>query len=268
MSNPYYGHGDGVPVYLSRGNSSTMQAEFDLIAAGFDGAYAAILLRGLIAGQAWTGTHNFTGATLTVPTLTYGTTGNGAVSVDLLNAAVFSAAGGNLPAQAGKVGYALITDGGTPGTLSWSPVYPVIKVSEHVASGSDGQAITTGSLAFVRTLNTTDINTITGASLSSNTVTLPAGTYDVYCRVPISQFSSTQLLLYNSSDSTNILVGGSHRGASVALQNLDNILTGRFTLAATKNVQVRHYVLAGSPAKPATSTLGEVYTEATFFKVS
>lgn len=118
MSNPYYGHGDGVPVYLSRGTSSPMQAEFDLVAAGFDGAYAAILLRGLIAGQAWTGTQNFTGATITVPTLAYGTSGAFAVNMDTLNAAVFAAA--NLPAQAGKADYFFTTDGGTPGVPSWT----------------------------------------------------------------------------------------------------------------------------------------------------
>lgn len=118
MSNPYYGHGDGVPVYLSRGTSSTMGAEFDLVATGFDGVYTAVLARGSIAGQVWTGVQDFTGATITVPTRAYGTAGSYAVSVDMLNAAVFSAA--NLPAQAGKVGYALFTDGGTPGAPYWA----------------------------------------------------------------------------------------------------------------------------------------------------
>lgn len=39
MTNPYYTHGSGVPASLSRGVSSNLRAEFDLIAAGFDGVY-------------------------------------------------------------------------------------------------------------------------------------------------------------------------------------------------------------------------------------
>lgn len=262
MSNPYYGHGDGVPVYLARGNSSTMQAEFDLVATGFDGAYTAILARGLIAGQAWTGAQNFTGATVTVPTLTYGATGNGAVSVDLLNSAVFSAA--NLPAQSGKAGYALFTDGSIP---YWALTTSVIKVSERQANTVAGSAVTTGSIAFTRVLNTVDINTVTGASLASNTVTLPAGTYDVFIRAPVFQLQFGQAFLYNSSDSTYTLLGSNRAGASATATH-DCIVTGRFTIATAKNFTVRNYVSGGTAPNAVSSGQGEVYTEATFLKVA
>jgi hypothetical protein len=36
MSNTFYNHSDGIPVSLSRGSSSQIRAEFDLVQAGFD----------------------------------------------------------------------------------------------------------------------------------------------------------------------------------------------------------------------------------------
>lgn len=67
MSNPYYTV-TGAPATQSRGYSATIRSEYGLIATGFDGAYAAILLRGLKAGETWTGTHVFTSATVTFAT--------------------------------------------------------------------------------------------------------------------------------------------------------------------------------------------------------
>jgi hypothetical protein len=114
MSNPYYG-ATGAPVAAARGISSSIRNEFTLIQTGFDGTNTAINAKGAITGQTWTGTHDFTGGSIRVPTLTYGTTGSFAVSMDTLNAAVFAAA--NLPAQAGKSGASLTTNGTIP---SWS----------------------------------------------------------------------------------------------------------------------------------------------------
>lgn len=67
------------------------------------------------AGETYAGSHDFTGATsVTVPTLAAGTTGNGAVSADMLNAAAFS---GALPGQAGSAGKGVTTDGAN---ASWA----------------------------------------------------------------------------------------------------------------------------------------------------
>lgn len=112
---PTYYTVTGNPITQSRGSSALIRAEFVTIAAAFTSASSDITARGLIAGQAWTGIHDFTAGSIKVPTLTYGTTGNGAVSMDALNQAVFSSA--NLPAQAGNAGKSLVTNGITP---SWS----------------------------------------------------------------------------------------------------------------------------------------------------
>lgn len=69
MTNPYYTV-TGAPVVQSRGVSATIRSEYSLINTGFDAVYVAMLLRGLKAGETWTGTHVFTGATATFATQT------------------------------------------------------------------------------------------------------------------------------------------------------------------------------------------------------
>lgn len=79
------------------------------------------------AGDTYTGTHNFTGATITVPTLTTGSTGSGAASVDFVNATALS---GALPGQAGSSGKFITTDGAN---ASWQ--WPQIPAVVHTTGG-------------------------------------------------------------------------------------------------------------------------------------
>lgn len=114
MTNPYY-TATGLPAFLTRGVSSSERNEYSLIQTGFDGVNTAISTKGSTAGQVWTGTQDFTGANILVPTKAYGSSGAYAVSVDMLNTAVFASA--NFPAQTGNAGK-LTTTNGT--TISWS----------------------------------------------------------------------------------------------------------------------------------------------------
>lgn len=54
--NPFYNHTSGVPVSQSRGVSSSIRAELDLVGAGFDTANTAINLKAPSASPALTGT--------------------------------------------------------------------------------------------------------------------------------------------------------------------------------------------------------------------
>lgn len=100
----------GNPLNQTRGISSSIRSEFNLIAT-------AVTSKGDLAGQTWAGVHDFTGGSVKVPVLAYGSTGSYAVSMDTLNAAVFAAA--NLPAQVSNAGKFLATNGSIP---SWA--YP------------------------------------------------------------------------------------------------------------------------------------------------
>jgi hypothetical protein len=70
--------------------------------------------KGAIAGQTWAGSHNYTGATITVPTATAGDATNNAASTAFVSATAFSAA---LPGQAGNANKFVRTNGTT---ASWS----------------------------------------------------------------------------------------------------------------------------------------------------
>lgn len=139
----------GNPPSNTRGLATLVRAEFTLIQTGFaavDASFTAAALtvapKGAIAGQVWTGVHDFSGATsVLVPTRTYGTTGQYAVNMDTLNAAVFAAA--NLPAQAANSGKFLTTNGTTP---SWAAItFQTAAASSDIKTGTDNTKVVTPS---------------------------------------------------------------------------------------------------------------------------
>lgn len=119
-----------------------------------------------------------------------------------------------------------------------SPVLPYIHVRDEKSAGSYGGA-TTGSTT-IRTLNTVKTNTITGASLSSNVLTLPAGTYRVFARAPAMMVNGHRLQLFNVTSGGYLLIGGNARAASGAEGSNQSILLGRFTLFATSGIRLDH----------------------------
>ncbi len=117
MTNPFY-TATGNPPAQTRGTSSPLRAEFLGIQTGFDGVNATVNAKGAIAGQVWTGTHDFTGATeVKVPTPT--AIGD-AVTKEYADGLAFATA---LPAQAGNAGKFINTNGVT---ASWLAVMPQI----------------------------------------------------------------------------------------------------------------------------------------------
>lgn len=71
MTNPYYNHSSGVPATLTRAASSQIRNEFDLIEDGLDAVETAVDTKAAHAGQVYTGTHDFSGATdVTLPAAT------------------------------------------------------------------------------------------------------------------------------------------------------------------------------------------------------
>jgi len=107
-----------------------------------------------------------------------------------------------------------------------------------VAGGSNVAGLNT------RTLNTVVLNSITGASLSANQITLPAGTYDIWSNAPTFRGGRHRLQLFNTTDTTIDLLGGgefANTGASAAGANRAK-LQGQITIAAIKVFELRHYI--------------------------
>jgi hypothetical protein len=141
----------------------------------------------------------------------------------------------------------------------------VLHVADIRSSGTTGQGAAAGTTT--RTLNTVVRNTISGASLASNQVTLPAGTYRVNGSVPAYGVGQHQAYLYNTTTSSNILAGTSEADNG---SNSRSELLREIVLAAQSVIEVRHWLgsSSGSLGNPTGSGVGEVYTQLIFEKVA
>lgn len=144
-------------------------------------------------------------------------------------------------------------------------------VRDEKASGTNGGSSVVG--IQTRTLNTTSSNTISGASLSGNQVTLPAGTYRVTGSAPAFS-NSSKSFLYNVTDAANQLIGWSVNGISGSASDQAesrSFVRGRFTITGPKVFELRHYIseaIATIGLGAPTSQGTEVYAELEIIKES
>lgn len=117
---------------------------------------------------------------------------------------------------------------------------PTMIVMDQKANGTQGGDSASG--ANTRVLNTVQTNNITGASLGSNQVTLPAGDYEIEATAPAFNCSQTKAYLYNVTDAATTLVGTSEYGADSG-QVVSSRVVGKFTITASKVFELRHYIL-------------------------
>jgi len=117
-------------------------------------------------------------------------------------------------------------------------------VQDQKASGTACGAFTAGAWR-TRVLNTVVENSITGASLSSNQITLPAGTYRVIASAPAQKTDWHKIKLYNITDSTDDIIGINAYGAAGAenVQTDAKIINALVTIAGTKVFEIQHRCL-------------------------
>jgi hypothetical protein len=136
----------------------------------------------------------------------------------------------------------LTADSSTATGLKWSaPVTPTRAYAiffDQKAVNTDGGTFTSGAFR-TRDLQTTQVNTITGCSLASNQVTLPAGTYYVYARLPCFSVNRNEGRLRNITDSTTAILGTVNY-SEYPVNNAVEIV-GVFTIAGTKTFELQHY---------------------------
>jgi len=114
----------------------------------------------------------------------------------------------------------------------------LLHVRDEKASANGGSCIAG---TQVRTLNTIITNEITGASLSSNRITLPAGTYYIDAQAPAFFCGRHRIFLYNYTDSSNIIIGlHTYSTANTGGDVNHSFLYGRFTLTAQKEIELQH----------------------------
>ena len=146
-------------------------------------------------------------------------------------------------------------------------------VRDEKTSGTVGGSCASGNVT--RVLNTVKSNTISGASLASNQVTLPAGTYYVKARAPTAFTKQNRLRLYNTTTTTYLSEGSNQFSTdSGVFAQSDSTLTDTIVLAGTSVLELRHYF---SISQANTSALGaavsvvgavEVYSELEIWKVA
>ncbi len=148
----------------------------------------------------------------------------------------------------------------------------VIDLLDQKTVNTAGGTFTTGAYQ-TRVLNTEALDTNNDCTLSSNQITLTAGTYDCYISCPAFHVNQHKARLRNVTDSVTLLVGTTEwQDATDPGTSNRSFITGRFTIAASKAIEVQH---ACSVTK-ATNGFGvqanltevEVYTIARFMRVS
>lgn len=154
------------------------------------------------------------------------------------------------------------------------PAY--VYVREEQASGTQGGTFTSGAWQ-TRVLNTEVSDTAGIASLSSNRVTLAAGTYRFFARAPVGAVESNRLRLYNITDSSVVATGstgycGGYSGTLDSYQ--DAMVRGIFTIASAKAFELQHYCKVtratdgfGVAGGASAGSVVEVYAEIEFWKV-
>lgn len=150
----------------------------------------------------------------------------------------------------------------------------VLHVRDERAAGTHGGASVALDITQTRTLNTVKKNSITGASLASNTVTLPAGTYEIHIRAPGASVNNHKALLYNVTDSSYPIVGSSAFATSGSSVQVDSVGLGFITIASQKSFTIRHYTLTATATFGLGNAVGaaigqvEVYAEAIFKRIA
>jgi hypothetical protein len=146
----------------------------------------------------------------------------------------------------------------------------LLHVQDQKSSGTHAGTSSSDTI-HTRVLNTVVTNEITGASLSSNQITLPSGTYYINASCPSFVGGKTKVVLYNTTDSSNEVVGLNGR---TDYSEIYNTISARFTISAQKVFEVRHYIGNGRVTDGLGNYVGpesgigpEIYTDVQIWKV-
>ena len=141
-----------------------------------------------------------------------------------------------LPLQTGNSGKFVTTDGSS---ASWGTVDQLFVAREEQTSGTAPGDF--NNLAWrTRTINTVVHNSITGASLSSNKITLPAGKYLISARAPARNCNSHKARIYDVTNGTALLYGQSMYNTTTALNVINAEVNGVITLTGSTEISLEH----------------------------
>jgi hypothetical protein len=128
--------------------------------------------------------------------------------------------------------------GNVTGNVTGNILQNFLQVNETQAQNTAGGACIATTWQ-TRTLNTILVSTITGATLGSNQITLPAGTYYISATAPAYAINGHKLRVWNVTDGLQLLVGQNEYTNAATQTNA--LVTGRFTLGSSKAIRIDHY---------------------------
>lgn len=165
--------------------------------------------------------------------------------------------------DAGADKYILIRGAATQGATR-----EVIHVQDQKISGTGGGTPVTGSYQ-TRILNTVIENTIAGASLSSNQIILPAGSYKVYGFAVAYRTDQYKTRLYNVTDALETIPGSSEYETQTQNVTVKSFVSGSFTIGAAKTFELQYRVqfASGNGLGNPTNFGTEVYSDLKIEKV-
>lgn len=155
----------------------------------------------------------------------------------------------------------------------------LLHVRDQRAANSPAQSLVGGGTWNKRDLQTTVVNGIVGATLTSSVISLPAGTYIAYAVSDVESFSTNnvteryQLRLRNTTGGTDLVAGHPVRflltssslgvGTTTLIHTSHLPLYGRFVLGGTSNIELQLYILnaatnGGNPAGVAVEVFSDV----------
>lgn len=115
----------------------------------------------------------------------------------------------------------------------------ILVVEDNKTKNTDGGSFTQD-VWQIRTLNTVINNYISGSSLASSQITLPAGRYLVHASAPAFQVTAHQAILWNVDDGSTLLYGTSEYSHNDANAQTRSIIEGVINLSAEKDIELRH----------------------------
>lgn len=147
----------------------------------------------------------------------------------------------------------------------------LLHIRDEKTSGTSPANITSGAYR-TRELTTVKTNEISGASLASNQITLPAGTYWGEFRASGSGLRSNKVKLRDVTNSADLVVGESNFDGTFGTDGYTDrtwaMGEGRFTLAGTVLVELQHQCGTTGPGGTVTSFGDvEVYANVKIWKL-
>lgn len=140
-------------------------------------------------------------------------------------------------------GQLLAVDSSTSTGLNWTNpgLNPTafLHIRDEKANTTQGGTFTAGAFR-TRDLNTVKTNTIAGASLASNQITLPAGTYFMQGYPTAFRTNGNISRIYNVTDSTEVALGQNNTSGDTFTSQSPSNVTCIVTITGTKVFELQH----------------------------